>query len=345
MDAHDLGNESGSAPGNGAGNAPGTPEVAEANRRVVARQIVATPATTAPDSIDKLNRSRRDEAMQHAIRCLTDRDKEILEALHEHRVLTTEHLTALFFDNSITARHRLTLLYRRELVCRFQPYRPGGGPAPHHYVLDSLGADLIAYDHGLEPGRWRRDKALAIARSQRLDHLIALNGIYSALVGHARHNPTCRLVTWLNEHRAAAWVGEVVRPDAYGTWQENGDQLDFFLEVDRGTETLDRLAAKLDRYADLEHARGVTTWVLFAFDSARRQANASRVLGRAGVPVATAVLAAGVAPTSAVWTPLGQREPCRLIELAGMPKPTEALDRARRGGAQAWRYAGKASHD
>lgn len=337
MTADDPGNEVGNALSDGPSSAPRSPETAGVSRAVPARQRSAAPATIAPDFIDRTIRSRRDDAMQHAIRRLTDRDRAILEALHEHRVLTTEHLCDLFFDNINSARHRLTLLYRRELVCRFQPYRPGGGPAPFHYVLDALGSDLVALDRGLEPGGWRRDKALAIARSQRLDHLVTLNGFYAALAGHARRNHGCRLVTWLNERRCAQWVGEVVLPDAYGTWQEGDTTIDFFLEVDRGTETLDRLAAKLDRYADLEQARGETVWVLFVFGSLRRERNVRRALGRTGVPVATAALDAR-SPVSDVWLPLGKRERCRLIDLSRMPKPADALYRAAAGGHQAWRY-------
>lgn len=335
--AHDHGNQGGNAPGHGVSNAPGTPEVAEPHRPVPARQRRATPATIAPDSLHRPTRSHRNDSMQHAIRTLTDRDRAILEALHEHRVLTTENLCDLFFDNINSARHRLSLLYRRELLCRFQPYVPGGGPSPYHYVLDSLGADLIALDHGREPGRWRRDKALAIARSQRLDHLVTLNGFYAALVGHARRNDGCQLVTFLNERRCVQWVGEVVRPDAYGVWREDDASLDFFLEVDRGTESLDRLAAKLDRYADLEQARGESVWVLFVFHSVRRECNARRVLARPGVPVAAGV-AADRRPWSDMWLPLGEQTSRRLIDLAGAPKPAEALHRAATGGGQAWRY-------
>jgi hypothetical protein len=193
-----------------------------------------------------------------------------------------------------------------------------------------------ALDHGREPGGWRRDKALAIARSQRLDHLVTLNGFYAAFVGHARRNDGCRLVTFLNERRCAQWVGEVVQPDAYGTWHEDGAHIDFFLEVDRGTESLERLTAKFDRYADLERARGETTWVLFAFQSPRRERNARRVLGRTGVPVATTSASGG--PVSCIWLPAHRDAPVRIAELAAIPKPRSALDRAQRGGERAWRY-------
>lgn len=46
-------------------------------------------------------------------------------------------------------------------------------------------------------------------------------------------------------------VEPIVRPDGYGRWHQDGREVDFFLEYDRGTEPLDRLAAKLAGYRKL----------------------------------------------------------------------------------------------
>ncbi len=61
---------------------------------------------------------------------------------------------------------------------------------------------------------------------------------------------------WWSERRCAAEWGDFVRPDAYGVWEEGGDRVEFFVEHDTGTETLARVAAKLDGYRDLAEAEG-----------------------------------------------------------------------------------------
>ena len=47
------------------------------------------------------------------------------------------------------------------------------------------------------------------------------------------------------ERRCAAEWGEVVRPDGFGALRRAGTVVEFFVEYDAGTETLDRVAAKL----------------------------------------------------------------------------------------------------
>jgi Replication-relaxation len=43
---------------------------------------------------------------------LTDRDRFLVRVVAEHRVLTTDQLATLAFENVITARHRLDALNR-----------------------------------------------------------------------------------------------------------------------------------------------------------------------------------------------------------------------------------------
>ena len=46
--------------------------------------------------------------------------------------------------------------------------------APYHYVLDQLGAYVVAAhrDVDVEQVGWRRDKTLALPRTSRLTHLV-----------------------------------------------------------------------------------------------------------------------------------------------------------------------------
>jgi len=239
---------------------------------------------------------------------LTDRDRYLCDLLAEHRVLTTNQITTVAFDSPISARHRLATLHRLRVLDRFRPFRTVGS-APQHYVLDALGAMVVAAERGLEEHElsWRRDRALGLATSRQLDHRVGVNGFFCALLGAARGDPEVELSTWWSERRCRARFGEVVRPDGYGVWRARGTECAFFLEYDRGTETHERLAAKLEGYATLAAATRDRFTVLFVFAGAKREAQARRALGGAPVPVATAL--EGASPAGAGFLPIGETGP------------------------------------
>lgn len=83
-----------------------------------------------------------DQAVLKAAARLTERDRYLVRTVAEHRVLTTDQLAALAFDNIITARHRLDALARLSALNRFRPHRPTGS-APWHYLLGPVGAALL----------------------------------------------------------------------------------------------------------------------------------------------------------------------------------------------------------
>lgn len=228
------------------------------------------------------------EARWSLARCLTERDRAIMRALARHRVFTREQLGEMFFDSQHRARVRLVALHRHQVLDRFQPHRPGWGAAGFHYVLGPMGAAIVAADveAGEDPDRaarrWRAERTLALGRPQRLAHLVGVNGFYTALVGHARATPgAAEVVDWLTEAEATRWADAIVRPDAYGSWRHDGDAVEFFVEWDRGTETLGRLVAKLGGYERFESERGASAWVVFAFPSPRRESAAWRALAGA----------------------------------------------------------------
>jgi hypothetical protein len=260
-------------------------------------------------------------------RRLTDRDRAILRLLFEHRVFTTHQLAQVFFDSHDRAEHRLKQLTDAKVLARFRPHtRHGEGSAPYHYLLGPAGAAVFAAERGVEVRRlgYRTDKALQLAHSQRLAHTVGVNGFFTSLLGHARQpRPArARLTAWLSERDCHDRWGHVVRPDGYGRWQEADREVDFFLEYDRGTEPLDRLAAKLAAYGELADATGIPTPVLLWLPSAGREASVRQALagegrwGRVRFLVATASPTIGLGPAEAAWLPLRQTWPRRrLIEL------------------------------
>lgn len=274
---------------------------------------------------------------------ITERDRRIVRSVQKFRVLTTDHLTALFFDSVDRARIRLTTLHRLGLLERFRP----GPRTPYHYVVGELGAFLLAAQREPPPQQldWHRDDVLAVAHSQRLAHLLGINGLGVSLLAHARTRPDVS-ASWWPEGRCKPWCGTKVEPDARCRYQEGGRAIEFFAEYDRGTEPLERIVKQVDKYARLERDRGVSTWVLYVLPSARREQNVRRALAGTDVPVATAVLDAAVPPHEAVWLPLPEdRYRLRLIELAEHSKPPGARAREVASGRHAWRYRGDGTHD
>lgn len=295
---------------------------------------------------------------------LTRRDRWLARMLAEHKVLTATQIAELAFPSEHAARSRLVALYRWRLVDRFQPYTSRGA-AQYHYVLDTAGAILLAQEDGIDPRelrRWHED-AIGIAGSLRLAHTVAANGFFTALVAAARRpggpRPGSRLEAWWPEDRCARHFAEHVRPDGYGRWTEPDSrsgtgELEFFTEIDMGTEVHTRLAGKLAGYAALAAATGITTPVLFVFRTTTREAHARRSLAAAlarldepdAVPIATAAAdyhppssAPGAAgPAGPVWLPVHSDRPTRRSQAPGrvrlaqlttrwpqLPPPTPAV--------------------
>ncbi|HVA02159.1 MAG TPA: replication-relaxation family protein [Acidimicrobiales bacterium] len=247
-------------------------------------------------------------------RRLTPRDRMLCQVLFDHGVLTTGQIADLCFDNVTTARHRLAALYGLRVLDRFRHFRPVGSD-PYHYVLGTLGVEVAAADRGIEVPRpgLHHTRALALAESQRLSHLLGANGLFCSLAHWARAQPDAELAEWWSERRCAAEWGEVVRPDGFGVLRHGNTAVEFFVEYDRGTETLARLAAKLTDYSELVHATGWAPWVVFWFPSARREAEVRKVLDQPELAVATAATGIAAGPGGAVWLPIGSTGPRRHI--------------------------------
>ncbi len=251
---------------------------------------------------------------------LTERDRFLCRVLWEHRVLTTEQICDLCFTGLVTAQHRLVALYRLGVLDRFRPLRPTGSES-WRYTLGPMGAALVAAERGVEAPRPSvlRDRVVALAAGQRTSHTLGVNGFFCALHKAARERPGAEVVAWWSERRCAAEWGELVRPDVYGIWGEDGRRVEFFLEHDTGSEPLSRVAQKLAGYRDLAEADGAARPVLFWLATPGREPALRRALTGTTLPVATAVVGAG-SPAGAVWLVAGEQVPRRrLAELSGRP--------------------------
>lgn len=250
-------------------------------------------------------RKVNDRLVLEAASHLTGRDRYICKLLFDHQVLTTHQIRQVCFDSQRRTTLRLSQLHRLRILDRLRPLTPVGS-APHHWILDSMGAAVVAAERGGDVAElgWRRDKAVAVATSPQLGHLVGTNGVFCSLLQAARHQPDAQLALWWPARHCAARWGQIVRPDGYGVWQENDRRTAFLFEYDNGTERIARLAEKLDRYGRLFALTGQKVWVLFSFPGPGRETAAREALVRPDVPVATAHLRMAETAADAVWAPV-----------------------------------------
>jgi hypothetical protein len=86
-------------------------------------------------------------------RNLTARDHTIIAWLGDRGVLTTAQVAFALFPSADVAQRRLRLLTELGLLQRFRPLKLDGGSYPFHYVIDHLGALVLATQKGAETPR------------------------------------------------------------------------------------------------------------------------------------------------------------------------------------------------
>jgi Replication-relaxation len=245
--------------------------------------------------------------LQRIVLHLTERDRRIALDCYDHRVLTTAQLRRLHFGSLRVTQRRLGELYELRILDRFRrPWQHGDGSSPYHWLLDEAGAHVVAERLELERDalRWRRDTALALARSDKLAHQIEVNEFFSRLAADARAAGG-RLHEWWGERRCRDALGETVTPDGYGRVELPGRSITFLLELDRGTENHERLREKARRY---DRALGQTCvsdakpTIILAVPSPARAARARETLasGDAAITPIVWLAAAGMSPLPVV---------------------------------------------
>jgi len=215
---------------------------------------------------EKRNRIKRNERQPNPtpIR-LTERDIEIVRAIFDYRVLTTDHLKALFFPSYHQAYNRLAALYHHGFLDRrFLGAYIDMNNSPIVYVLDERGADLIRRNprEGIEKDfmlEWRSEsKQVGI---QFLEHSLAINTVRVAVAKACQQSDDFAILRWLSESdlkdnydyvTIRTETGRPQRisiiPDGYFVLQTPLGTAHFFLEQDRGTMSNRRFKNKILAY-------------------------------------------------------------------------------------------------
>lgn len=205
---------------------------------------------------------------------LTLRDMEILKAANRYRYLRSGQIKRLIFpeNKSIQSAHRrLKLLFHNKLLGRIQPLiRPGHGSAETAYFLDKAGRELLEIEgeeliyysksklvgphflaHALDLSEFRLNLELATK-----DHPVVSLKRFTAdfeIKSHAQganEQENLKLFSELKHPKSGE--SYTVFPDALIVFQGKGiyegHQKLYFLEVDRGTESLLRIRKKVIGY-------------------------------------------------------------------------------------------------
>ncbi len=187
---------------------------------------------------------------RNLIRELDTRERAVLVAIFEHKVLLTEHLKAMFFGSPRRAQDRLRHLARRGLIDTWYPSQPRGmGKASGHHTLTESGAQVVASLFGIARSELRYVVRNEEDREQDsyLAHRIGVNEFFCTLIEAGRAHDAHGLAKWVPERTVKTSDGWI-RPDGFGVYLHLGGALDFYLEYDRGTETTRQLANKLAGY-------------------------------------------------------------------------------------------------
>ena len=200
----------------------------------------------------RLVRASSDDLPPHR---LSPKDRQIVQAVYEHRVLTADQIRRLLFPTKAGqthCQHRLKLLFHHGYLFRDEiPVKLSEARRPLVYFLDTKGAEWFCQAFDLEPDKlsWHpRDNTVS---HPFLEHLLETNDIRIA-VELAAEAEGFVVQEWLDDKtlkslqmkdyvmvagpRGGKFRVAVV-PDGYFHLRTPDYHFRFFLEVDRGTVT------------------------------------------------------------------------------------------------------------
>ena len=182
---------------------------------------------------------------------ITDRDRELFLALMDYRVLTTDQICHLFFPSLHRTRKRLAQLWKHGLLARAaRPTRLGEGSSQYLYALSRRGQQIL-------PNVATQQRASPSTLRSFSQHSERINDFRICLLLAVRMANDLNLSSWTQGRKlkmvAAPRYPVITQttpiiPDAMFTLHHQRRAYTYFLEIDRGTTDLGRIAAKCAGY-------------------------------------------------------------------------------------------------
>lgn len=137
---------------------------------------------------------------------LTERDGQILEAIHRYDGLLADYqIQQLFFTGRAQMQHRMKLMFQHGYVAR--PDRKRRASLPYMvYWLAEKGAEYVAGLGGLTLENFKWHKAL---RWSLVRHDVAINDFRIVIEKACNNHPALRLEDWIVESEFRAYPDEV----------------------------------------------------------------------------------------------------------------------------------------
>lgn len=200
----------------------------------------------------------------------TPRDKEIVLAVHDYRLLSSHQIEALIFPSEklhsrrTNCQTRLQLLFHHGYLDRLPiPIILGEGRQPIVYILDKRGADLVAIQHGVDRANLGWRPVQEQSSMLFIEHSLAINDIH-LMVHRLMEMSHWQVTSWINDYilKTAKYKDKIpyrthgarvtrIIPDSFFQLKLPGltQNAFFFLEVDQGTMVNSRWADKVIAYS------------------------------------------------------------------------------------------------
>ncbi len=222
-----------------------------------------------------ISRSSKEQRAVDTANRLTARDRAVLLAIYEHKVLLTEQIQTLFFRSLRRAQDRLRELADLGLIERWHPPQERGkGKASGYWFLRDPGARIVAAMKGVPRSNLPWMPRERLVNDKHLPHRIGVHSFFCTLVEASLENEGHGLYTWTPE-KTVRTSGGWIRHDGFGRYIHPDGACDFYLEYDRGTETQAQIADKLAGYIGVardwteEGAKGFPTLLIVCPGAAR----------------------------------------------------------------------------
>lgn len=247
-------------------------------------------------ALTRKHRSRhvRTSANLEPIR-ITSRDYSILRSVGDYRILSTGQVCRLYFRTIQKARKRLFRLWQHGLLDRrFQPVKLGDRPSETLYVLSRIGALALAFRVGSSESAPQPSPPERHGSPLFLAHTLARNdfrlllelsvGRHAgwSLGGWSQGTEIARTVSFVSRHPAPSVKRIKLIADGYFELKIGENELRAYVEIDRGTISLRKLAMRLEAYFALHRhmvdRQAPGFYVLLVVSSRQRLQNIKKIL-------------------------------------------------------------------